>query len=531
MKKLPYNLILVFALWVGIQACETLELDINQNPSELTPPLADPNLIFNFIQLTFNDQHLNLSDRSARVMRLTHHGNTYDTQAGTNAMNAPWDDTYEIVNNQDLLKALAEVGDLPVHLGMGQVLEAFAFINLVDYIGTAVYSEAANPDEYLNPGLDSGQDIYLAMLAQLDEAIVNLQAEGGLTPQDDLYFDGNISGWVALANTLKLKIYIQTRLLGDDWDGDGTSNTAVINALLGNLIDSSDKDFAFQYGSSEAGPDTRHPRFAANYTTGASNYMANEFMDILLNDKSEEDPRRPYYIYRQTLEDPTGTLLLCAGDPDYHICYLGDGYIGRDHGDNLGVPADTSLRTVYGAYPAGGAYDEGLGGAANETDNLGGAGIHPIILSSFTHFWLAEAALTMGVDGDVKTYLQTGIEHSFAKVSGFSDFSMDATHMSDYIDEVLANYDAAANDADRLKVIVKEFYIAAFGNGIEPYNNYRRTGFPDDLGGSVVVNTAFPRSYFIPESEINANDNPDVVQKESLTEQVFWDTNPPGFIN
>ena len=31
-------------------------------------------------------------------------------------------------------------------------------------------------------------------------------------------------------------------------------------------------------------------------------------------------------------------------------------------------------------------------------------------------------------------------------------------------------------DGDRLNVIMKEYFIALWGNGIESYNNYRRTG-------------------------------------------------------
>jgi hypothetical protein len=64
---------------------------------------------------------------------------------------------------------------------------------------------------------------------------------------------------------------------------------------------------------------------------------------------------------------------------------------------------------------------------------------------------------------------------------------------------------------------------------VESYNNYRRTGYPD-LGYSVESNTDFPRSYFLPSSELNSNDNPALVQK-MLTDQVFWDTNAAGFIN
>jgi hypothetical protein len=106
---------------------------------------------------------------------------------------------------------------------------------------------------------------------------------------------------------------------------------------------------------------------------------------------------------------------------------------------------------------------------------------------------------------------------------------MVASEVTGYVDHVLALYDAAATNEEKLAIVVEEFYIASFGNSVEAYNNYRRTGYPV-LGNSVISNTDFPRSYFIPSSEMNSNDNPDLEQKK-LTDQVFWDTNPAQFID
>ena len=106
---------------------------------------------------------------------------------------------------------------------------------------------------------------------------------------------------------------------------------------------------------------------------------------------------------------------------------------------------------------------------------------------------------------------------------------MDAADVTNYVDTVLALYDAAGSNEDKLAIVIEEFYIASFGNSVEAYNNYRRTGYPV-LGKSVITNTDFPRSYYLPSGELNSNDNPDLVQKD-LTDQVFWDTNPANFID
>ena len=225
--------------------------------------------------------------------------------------------------------------------------------------------------------------------------------------------------------------------------------------------------------------------------------------------------------------------------------------------------------TSYGVYPAGGAFDPAPSQAdliaqatldwdnvdqslynnnlsdyiffrlgdfnppTQDSSNLGGAGIHPMFLSSFTHFMLAEAALPapagLGVAGDSRALLEEGMRQSFAKVANFAGVAMDAANIDTYVNEVLAEYDGTASDEEKLSIIIREYYIAGYGNGIEAYNNDRRTGYPT-LQDAVIANTAFPRSYFLPSSELNSNDNPNLEQKD-LTDQVFWDTNPPGFIN
>ena len=158
-----------------------------------------------------------------------------------------------------------------------------------------------------------------------------------------------------------------------------------------------------------------------------------------------------------------------------------------------------------------------------------GAGITPILLSSFTEFIKAEAALTLGTTGDPRTYLENGIRASISKVVNFRDNGGDQVTSTDtYLDIVFEKYDAADSD-EKLEVIAKEYYIALFGNGLESYNLYRRTGKPSNMQPSRSPNPGgFYRSAYYPSNYANINVN--ASQKE-ITEQVFWDTNPAGFIN
>lgn len=528
-----WTLVVLFLLVMNI-SCEKTAMDINDNPNELTLESADPNYVLNKIQTTFISQHVTLSETTARLVRQRFQFGTYAANAGVATMNGPWANTYNITSNLNLLKQLSEERNLPNHVGMAQVLQAFAYVNLVDMIGEAVYSQAVNP-EYPAPDLDSGEAIYAAMFDQLDEAISNLSTTGNVQPED-IFFNGDMNQWIKLANTLKLKMYLSTKLVAP--------NTSAINEILssGMYINELADDFQVKYGTSETNPDTRHPFFTSDYLTTAGNYQSNQFMYKLKYEKGIEDPRIRYYFYRQTLEDPLllgerlgigSDLLPCDGNDKYEYCYVGEGYWGRDHGDDEGIPNDGTYRTAFGIYPGGGAYDDGASnGPTTKTANKGGAGVHPILTSSFINFMLAEASLSapvgLGVIGDPKIYLEDGVRESLNKVASFSGIPMDADAVEAYLSKVLELYDAETTDEGRLGVIINEYYLALYGNGLEAYNNYRRTGLPN-LQDSVVSGTSFPRSFFLPISELNSNDNPNLKQKQ-LTDQVFWDTNPVEFI-
>lgn len=170
--------------------------------------------------------------------------------------------------------------------------------------------------------------------------------------------------------------------------------------------------------------------------------------------------------------------------------------------------------------------------STTNSSNLGGAGIGPFLTASFVHFLLAEAALPtpqgMGANGNSSDLLQTAIELSFTKVEDVSGEDISDGDITDYIDEVMAEFNAADNEG-KLEIIAREYYIASFGNSVEAYNLYRRTGYPDLQAHVLSSGGNFPRSFFIPASEIDTNSN--INDQKMLTDQVFWDTNPAGFID
>jgi hypothetical protein len=81
-------------------------------------------------------------------------------------------------------------------------------------------------------------------------------------------------------------------------------------------------------------------------------------------------------------------------------------------------------------------------------------------------------------------------------------------------------YDAGSA-AEKLAIVVKEYYIAAWGNGLEAYNMYRRTGYPSNMEPGLEPTVGvFPLSFFYPANSVTRNSN--MTQKDELDVAVFW---------
>ncbi|SNZ01577.1 SusD/RagB family nutrient-binding outer membrane lipoprotein [Flagellimonas pacifica] len=557
MKRLSNKINIYFAaliLLLGVGSCETTELELVDDPNALNSATASPDFYVNAIQISlrnlFGGDELDsngtsLSERGMEVTRILHmFGPLYDNAYSPGAHDFAWSTAYaEILADARSLEPLAIEQELYMHLGIAQVAEAYAIAAMVDFFGDVPYSESADGVTF-NPKADPGLETYQALHGVLDNAIANFNKEEFSKPANDFFYGGDKAKWINLANTLKLKLYLQSRLVTE------SESTAGINAILasGNYIQGPSGDFKFQYGTTDNNPDSRHPFFTRNFVegTGVTDYMSNTYMDMLLNQKTAPDPRVRYYIYRQRNSNAQNTVeQSCFGAlPPPHIgfasifCNLVDnpGYWGRDHGYDFGIPPDTGARATWGLYPVGGKFDNDDFEAIPDR-NIGtkGSGIDPIMMSSFVDFMLAEAALTIGVNGDPATYLESGIRESIGTVMAFrtdlvdTDFVPSEADVDAYVAEVLANY-AAANNDQKLNIIIKEYWLALWGNGVEAYNTYRRTGKPDDLQQLVrQPSDNFMRSFWYPDAYVNQNSN--ATQKPDVFQKVFWDTNPDtGFI-
>ncbi len=538
------NILLLFImLFAFMSSCDMLDMENKlDDPNNLTADQADIDMVLtdaqmNLINFTAGQRSNNsfgLNVSAMRACRLLHQFGSYTgpfSDQRSTALNQLWAWAYMgVLKNCNLVIEKAEAdGNLNYHAGMAKVIKAYVMATLVDFFGDIPYSQAFQGADNFQPGSDDDADIYDAAFTLLDGAIADFKAgTPKANPTDLFYGNANPTNWIKVANTIKLKMHLNMRLI------DPNGSDAAISAIVasGDYISSTNDDFQFQYSQVNANPDSRHPDFIDNYgAAGAQYYQSNYLIWLMKDSKATVDPRLRYYMYRQTDQDPSGDNLPCDGSSAYHYCYLGDAYWGRDHGDDDGVPNDGDQRTLWGVYPVGGAFDDNSFTAVTKNQGANGAGIFPILLSSYVNFMLAEYEVAYGTTDDAQAYFENGVSQSISKVLDFGagqaagtgyELTMASTQVTDYLAETTALFDAAelVSKDEVSDVIAKEYFIALYGNGIEMYNMYRRTGLPSNIESSVKSIGAFPRSYQYPQNLIDRNEN---FKQKVVTATVFWD--------
>ncbi len=542
-------------LVVGLfSACD---LDLLDDPNAVTPDNASAELLMNNVFIEFAQTVYTMTNVTQDYVRLSPMTGSelYNDAYGPEGYDFTWSQAYStLFPDLNLVIERSTEAGITTYSGVAKVLKAYLMFSLVDMFGDIPYSDAFQGTDKLSPALDDDEAVYTAAFELLNSAIADLSDPKGAAITSDLYYNGSIPKWLKLANTLKLRYYLTTRFVNPNALTEINNLAADPTKIISLTAD----DFDFHYGFNREAPDSRHPYYSDGYEDGGPGwYQSNYRMWTMFGEKETEDPRIRYYYYRQDCSEdgedfftlgcqaqpypfhwPEGWPFCTAssdfGDPNQEY----GGYWGRDHGDDSGIPPDDLKRTAWGIYPAGGKFDNDKCGDVSHlgTDGLKGRGILPILLASNVHFMISEAKLAGGDVAAAHTSLEAGVRESIKKVMAFgaadaagSPLIPAAAQIDAYVAEVLALYDAAADNEAKLNVIIKEAWLAMQEQGLEAYNAYRRTCKPEGMQWSLEANPGnFPRSVWYPASLVNRNENVD--QKPNLDVKVFWDANPNGCI-
>lgn len=462
--------------------------DINQDPDNLIEaPIAQQlsNLTVNVGFMSGSDLNryssLIMQQYSGQSTGALNQTQQYEQYLITGSdQNNVWNSIYAtILNDAENIITTATKTQSPHYSGVAKILKAYTYQIAVDTWGSIPFSETQKLVANTKPKYDADSEIYTNIVKLLDEGIAEVSATTStISPgTNSNIFPGTFSttknNWIKFANTLKLRIFLHYS------EKDATFAKSKIDALIAASVpfmasntDSFKMNFVDAAGA-------RNP--IDQFETSRPNYLvANAKLVGMMNTKT--DPRRQFYFTQY----PAASGLFV-------------GAVG-------GAPSNAGLYSKLHTY---------LRGTLTGSTYSGSAPIRMLTFAEY-NFIRAEAALRFGSTGDAQTFFQAGITASMQEAG------VVAADITAYI---TANGTLSGTAAQKLEQIINEKYIANFGVVLEPWSDWRRTGYPTITPPSNAVVSYVPRSLYYPQSEIDLNGG-NVTQKSGLNVKVFWDTRP-----
>lgn len=503
MKKILIYSVCIFFLAFSV-SCKKY-LDINDDPSRIKAVQVSQMLP----SVTVNIGYMGVSDLfrySLMIMQQfsaqgpVNSGNTFKEYERYNInssdINNQWNTIFATIVSDLELMINQATPTSPHYAGVGKLLKAYVYQVSVDGWGKVPYTEAAKFNGILYPKFDDDAAIYTDLIKLIDAGITDINATTSvLEPNTNTTIYANSTWaaskaqWLKFANTLKLRIFLHYS------KKDPAFAAAQIKALIssnGAFLASTADNFQMPF-LSESG--RQNPVASIEGGQFKNQFFPNKTIVDMMNAKA--DPRRVSYFvpfpYNSNPPMYKGASIL---DATASAAY------SRLHTYLKGTATvTTSLINADGTLKDGAI-------------TYGGNAPARLLTFAEYNFMRAEAALTMGAPGDPQTFYQAGIRASM------TDAAVAQAEVEKY---VLANGTLADSTQQKLAQIINEKYIANFGVVMEPWTDYRRTGYPaiKPLAKPTAIYDEIPRS--LPYGLNEATSNPNVPAKADMLVRVFWD--------
>jgi hypothetical protein len=491
-NRLNYSITALIMLVAVITGCKKF-LDVNKN---LNDPTAVPvSLLLSNCERSIAN-NIALGSGLGGILSVYTHQTTGRVAADRyGAGSAGWEGLYANIANLNVIIRQGTAETRYTYAGIAKILKAYTFSILVDVYGDCPFSEFDQFDAGIKqPKFDKGIDIYPQLIKLIDEGIadINNTAPNASKPaNDDYIYKGNTTNWIKAANTIKLKLYTQVRLVQNV-----TTQVTALLASPATLINSQAESFMMPFGPFGT-TDDRHPAYGDYNATQRGGQLFSPWLYEIMKGRNTNilngnpDPRIPYYIYNQKS---------AAGAPENCTEFRDGGFITICFGSN-GPCRDGSNSATYsllGLYPAGGRYEDG--GAKTITTlgalNAGtGALPHQFITYADRLFLEAElinagvvtggavperAAFVKALDESfnqmdyiITTFIKPGSAGAAQTVPAIAPLAATTAYKT----AVLVAYDAAT-PARKLEYIMTEKWINRIENPVDSYTDYRRTKYP-----------------------------------------------------
>src|SRR5688572_1453879 len=260
MKKINLYKVVFLLPALMLLGCEDF-LDVNQspnNPEKVPPSVLLPTGLVGAAFANANE----LNRFSSTVMDYTYGAaggpaawDIYNTD-GANFGNQWRFEIYggAIVTFKDLIKAADELGSTS-YRGIAKIMGAYTFAIATDTWGDVPYSEAGLGEEFLQPRLDSQENIYKgnagegiqSLFDKVREGIADLNTASTVNPgSEDVVYSGNLDNWKRAGYTRMLKLAMQIS------DREPALATSIINEVVATnlLISANTQNLSVKFGGS-----------------------------------------------------------------------------------------------------------------------------------------------------------------------------------------------------------------------------------------------------------------------------------------
>lgn len=455
MKKIRYY-ILTSLMTAGLTSCELFSDfgDMNDNPSATTTPTVAA-LLTNVQSGLGNNAFIANPGYFCQYFSETQYSSASlyaNTQADfTGIYNGVLYDLQNIII-QDKSKSMSAVA---------KILQQYIFWTVTDRWGDVPYSEALLGASASRPKYDTQEEIYKGMIQALKDA--NAMFDGSAIT-GDLVYGGDVAAWKRTANTLRLLMAIQ---LSNKYPAAGGYAATEFNAAL----------------NDPAGVITTNGQnFKLNYPGGnfSSPYWG------LYNGRRDVAQSAPMTTLMGTMND--GRQAAFGGATDEQ------GIPATSESSNIGTPYGVERSKAEAFTSANPKWARVLRG-----DLRTAASTVYIITAAQVHLARAEAADLGWTSENLSEVYRKGIQLSFEQWGL-------AAPANTYLAQATVAVGSAGAAANKRNIAIQR-YIAFYPDGLQGWNIWRKTGFPQLTPAPDAVNTSrqIPHRYLYGAGESTSN--------------------------
>lgn len=481
MKKIKYISCVLFSIIFMSTGCTTDFEEINTDPNNPVEVPAD--LLLGYSQRFYmNTMHGVLGGAGgdmgtiwAQLWTKVQYNDEERYVPRRGVIDGIWDNIYStVISEASAIQDLAAENGNTNLQAVGMIMEASGFQFLTELYGPIPFTEANDPT-ILKPAYDDEATVFAGVIDMYTQAADMLASgTGNITASSDLFYGGDTSKWLKLANSLKFRALMRISSTRDV----SSELQALVNG--GNMMQSNADNASLAYLPSQ--PDA-HPNYETIDFGSRLEYKVNSALTERL--EALNDPRLEVYA----AENASGEIL---GKP-------------AGYGNQTPLPS------------------EDLGYTYSNISGIGDFYIDPelpgiLMAYSQLSFLKAEAAAKGYISGG----LEKAQEYYFEGIA--ANFEFNNISSADYLAQEGLGF-TTQNDA--LKKIGEQEWIALFAQGFEAWTEIRRKNSPELSPAIEGAINEIPSRYYYPTTETSLNNENyeaavQLLGGDELTSSLIW---------